>query len=142
MPTFERYEPGMPCWIDLMSPDVDASKAFYTAVFGWDAEDQFDDDGTRVYTNLRLDGHDVCGMGGQPPEMEGAPPVWNSYICTADVDATTTKVEAAGGSVMMPPMTIMESVGRMAIYADPTGAAISAWQPGDHTGAGLSLIHI
>ena len=28
MPDFSSYEPGQPCWVDLMSPDIDASKAF------------------------------------------------------------------------------------------------------------------
>lgn len=117
-----------------MSPDVDASTAFYTNLFGWDAEDQFDDDGTRIYTTFRRDGQQVAGLGGQPPAMEGAPPVWNSYIAVADVDETSKKVEAAGGTVMMPGMDVMDA-GRMAIYGDPTGAVISVWQAGAHRGA-------
>ncbi len=35
---------------------------------------------------------------------------------------------------MMPPMQVMTS-GHMAVFADPTGAAFSVWQPGDHIGA-------
>lgn len=128
------YEPGTPCWIDLMSPDVDASTTFYTGVFGWQAEDQFDEDGTRIYTNFLRDGALVAGMGGQQPGMEGTPPIWNTYIATNDVDATSTQVEAAGGTVMMPAMDVMDQ-GRMAIYGDPTGAVISVWQAGRHHGA-------
>ena len=41
MPEFTSHSHGTPSWVDLMSPDVDASKAFYSSVFGWDAEDQF-----------------------------------------------------------------------------------------------------
>jgi predicted enzyme related to lactoylglutathione lyase len=134
MSTRDGYEPGTPCWVDLMSPDVDTSKAFYTGLFRWDAEDQFDDEGTRIYTNFLRDGQVVAGMGGQMPGMEGAPPVWNTYVAVADVDETTKKVEAAGGTVMMPAMDVMD-VGRMAIYGDPTGAAFSVWQAGSHKGA-------
>jgi predicted enzyme related to lactoylglutathione lyase len=137
MPTPDGYEPGTPCWIDLMSPDVDASKDFYTQLFGWDAEDQFDDEGTRIYTNfLRLDGRDVAGLGGQTPEAASAPPVWSTHIATSDVDETSRKVEAAGGTVMMPAMDVMDA-GRMAIYSDPTGAVVSVWEAGRHTGAGV-----
>lgn len=136
MPTRDHYEPGTPSWIDMMSPDVDASKEFYTALFGWDAEDQFDGEGNRIYTSLYLNGHDAAGLGGQPPEMEGAPPTWNTYIATDDIDETSKKVEAAGGTVMMPAMDVMDQ-GRMAIYADPTGAVFSAWQAGNHIGAGV-----
>lgn len=137
MPTFESYEPGWPCWIDLMSPDVEASVRFYTSVFGWDAENQFDDDGNRVYTMFQLGGHDVAGLGGQPPGMGGMPAMWNTYICTEDAEATAAKVEAAGGSTMMPPMQVM-AAGHMAIFADPTGAVFSVWQPGEHRGAGVA----
>ncbi len=135
MPEFTSHPPGTPNWVDLMSPDVDASKAFYTAVFGWDADDQFDDDGNRIYVMFSLDGKSVAGLGGQPPGMpEGMPPVWNTYIATDDVAATAEKVTAGGGSVMMPPMQVMES-GEMAIFTDPGGAAFSVWKAGEHIGA-------
>jgi predicted enzyme related to lactoylglutathione lyase len=117
-----------------MSPDVDAAKEFYSAVFGWAADDQFDDEGNRVYVMFSLDGRSVAGLGGQMGPMEGMPAVWNNYICCHDLEATVERATAAGGSVMMPPMQVMES-GRMAIIADPTGAAISLWTPGAHIGA-------
>lgn len=136
MPTFTSYEPGRPCWVDLMSPDVDASKAFYSSVFGWDAHDEHDDAGNRVYVNFSIDGQVVAGLGGQPP---GMPPMalWNSYVCSDDVAATVANAEAAGGSVIMPPMQVM-TAGHMAIVADPSGAVISVWQPNEHIGAGLA----
>ena len=134
MPEFASHPAGTPCWVDLMSPDVDASKAFYTAVFGWDAEDQFDDDGNRVYVMFSLNGKSVAGLGGQPPGMGEMPAIWNSYVATDDVAATVAKVMAAGGMVMMPPMQVFDS-GEMAIFTDPTGAAISVWKAGQHIGA-------
>ena len=30
------YAPGTPSWVDLGTPDVEASTAFYSALFGWD----------------------------------------------------------------------------------------------------------
>lgn len=134
MSTRDGYAAGTPCWIDLMTPDVDAATTFYTSLFGWSAEDSHDDDGTRIYTNFLRDGQVVAGMGEQPEQMAGMPPVWSTYVATDDVDATTAKVQEAGGSVMMPAMDVMD-VGRMAIYSDPTGAAISVWQAGRHKGA-------
>jgi predicted enzyme related to lactoylglutathione lyase len=137
MPEFTSHPPGTPCWVDLMSPDVDGAKAFYTAVFGWEAEDQFDDDGNRIYVMFSKDGKSVAGLGGPPPGMEQMPAVWNSYIATADVAATAEQVTAAGGSMMMPPMQIFES-GEMAIFADPTGAPFSVWKAGRHIGSELA----
>jgi predicted enzyme related to lactoylglutathione lyase len=136
MPTRTSYDPGTPCWVDLMSPDVEASKAFYTGLFGWDAEPQSDPTGTVVYALLKKDGHDAAGLGGQPPMMAGAPPVWNSYICVLNADETVAAAEKAGGNVLMPPMDVMEA-GRMAVIADPTGAVVSVWQAGAHVGAGI-----
>lgn len=136
MARYTSYAAGTPCWIDLMSPDVDASVAFYTALFGWEAEDQFDDEGNRVYTMLRKDGLDVAGLGGQMPGMEGAPPVWNSYIAVDDVAATAERVQAAGGKVLAPPMQVM-GAGEMAVFSDPTQAVFSVWKAGEHAGCGV-----
>jgi predicted enzyme related to lactoylglutathione lyase len=135
VPEFTFHPPGAPSWVDLMSPDVDGSKTFYTAVFGWDAEDQFDDDGNRVYVMFRLDGKSVAGLGGQPPGMPpGMPAVWNSYVATDDVAATAAEVTDAGGTVVMPPMQVFDS-GEMAIFTDPTGATFSVWRAIEHIGA-------
>lgn len=134
MTEFSSYEAGTPCWADLMSPDVDASKAFYSAVFDWETEDQFDPEGNRIYVNFSVDGKEVAGLGGQPPEMGDMPPVWNTYIATEDCDAISAKVVEAGGTVVMPTMQVMEA-GTMAVFADPTGAAFSVWQAGEHIGA-------
>ena len=137
MPEFTSYDPGTPCWVDLMSPDVDGAKAFYSAVFGWETEDRFDPEGNRIYVNFRLDGKEVAGLGGLPPGAEGMPPVWNTYIATDDCEAIAARVADAGGSVMMPPMQVMDA-GSMAIFADPTGAAFSVWQAGEHFGAQIA----
>ncbi len=138
MAHFTSHEPGTPSWVDLFASDLDAAKDFYGGLFGWDLEDQFDGDGNRIYTMARLDGRAVAGMGAIPPGME-MPSVWNSYVSTVDVDATAAAVRAAGGSVLMPPMDVMES-GRMATFADSTGAAFSAWEPGQHIGAEIGNV--
>ena len=134
MPEFTSYEHGCPCWVDLMSPDVEGSKAFYGSIFGWDATDQHDDEGNRVYVMFTLDGRNVAGLGGQMPGMENAPAFWNTYVSVDDIAAMVDAATEAGGSVMVPAMQVMEA-GHMAIVADPAGAAISLWKAGDHIGA-------
>lgn len=138
MAEFTKHTPGTPNWVDLMATDLDAAKSFYENVFGWELTDQFDDDGNRIYVMARLDGKAVAGMGQVPPGME-MPSVWNSYIATDDLAVTTEAVQAAGGSVMMPPMQVMDA-GHMAVFADPTGAAFSAWQAAEHIGAELGNV--
>jgi predicted enzyme related to lactoylglutathione lyase len=54
----------------------------------------------------------------------------------ADADAAVAKAKEAGATVFVEPMDVMD-VGRMAVFADPTGAAIALWQPKAHKGAGI-----
>ncbi len=133
MPTFASYDHGTPCWVDLMSPDIESSTAFYSGLFGWDAEDQDDGEGNRIYTMFSLNGQTVAGLGGQPPEMAGAPAVWSNYVTVDDLEATLAKVEPAGGKIMMPAMQVMDA-GSMAFIQDPSGAALALWQADQHIG--------
>ena len=141
MPERDGYAHGIPSWVDLGTTDVEAAKKFYGALFGWTSEDQPTDMGM-PYTMFSKNGKAVAGGSPLPPDMaeQGAPPMWNSYINVDSVDETISKVEDAGGSVVMPAMDVM-TAGRMAFIADPTGAAIGLWQVGDHKGAELINEH-
>jgi predicted enzyme related to lactoylglutathione lyase len=116
--------------VDLGSPDLDASKAFYGALFGWEAAAS-DDPQTGGYTMFTSAGRNVAGLG--PLFGEGQRPSWSTYFAVEDVERTVTEVQAAGGQVLMDVMDVMD-VGRMAVLADPTGVAFSLWQPGTHPG--------
>lgn len=138
MAEFTAHAPGTPSWVDLFASDLDQAKEFYAGLFGWELEDQFDEDGNRIYSMARLDGKAAAGMGAIPPGVD-MPSVWNTYVSTADIDATSTAVEAAGGSVVMPAMQVMDA-GKMASFADPTGAVFSVWEPGQHIGAEIGNV--
>ena len=45
MPGIESYAQGTPGFVDLTTPDPDAAKAFYAALFGWEYVDQPLDEG-------------------------------------------------------------------------------------------------
>jgi predicted enzyme related to lactoylglutathione lyase len=68
--------------------------------------------------------------------QEGQPTAWATYVSVADADQTADRVKAAGGSVMVSPMDVTD-IGRMAIFADPTGAVFGVWQPKTFAGADL-----
>jgi predicted enzyme related to lactoylglutathione lyase len=61
---------------------------------------------------------------------------WNTYVGVTDAEATATRVTAAGGRVLVPPVDV-QGQGRMAMFADDQGALVAAWQPGAFHGAGL-----
>lgn len=128
------YEPGTPCWVDLGSPDLDAAVDFYSGLFGWEVPELPNPEEFGGYRRAKRDGADVAGM--MPLMQEGQPPAWTSYVSVADADATATAVKGAGGSVIAEPMDVMD-LGRMAVFADPTGAVFGIWQPGTFLGAGL-----
>lgn len=132
-----QYPHGLFSWTDVSAPNPTAASKFYSELFGWDADDQHDDEGAYVYTMFRKDGKDVAGLGGQPPGFgDDVPAIWNSYINVDHLDETIEKWTSEGGSVVMPAMDVMTS-GRMAFVADPEGAVVALWQPGDHIGAGV-----
>ncbi|GAA0938793.1 VOC family protein [Actinocorallia libanotica] len=130
--------PGTPCWIELMVPDQRAALDFYRELFGWEGE--IGPAETGGYAICTLDGRPVAGiMATLPPESgKPAPPnVWTVYLATGDVDGTEKAVTTAGGTVLLPAMDV-RGLGRMAVAADPQGAAFGLWQARDFTGFRIS----
>lgn len=125
--------PGAACWIELLSSQPDASRAFYSALLGWTFDEPNPDFGG--YCNARLGDGRIAGLMDKnaDPGLAEAPDVWSIYLRTTDAEATARAVEAAGGTVMVPPMAVGD-LGTMLVVTDPTGAVIGAWQPGTHTG--------
>ncbi|MGI5169759.1 VOC family protein [Spirillospora sp. CA-253888] len=137
MPEKTSYEPGAPCWVDLVTPDLAAAGAFYTGLFGWHAHAG---DGERGHTLLSLDGdpaRPVAAMMLHVPEAPpGTPALWTTYVSVADVDAAAGAAAAAGGRVFLGPMEV-PGMGRFAMVFDPQGAHLGLWQPGGFTGAAV-----
>lgn len=125
-----HYVPGAPNWLDLGTPDVDASVAYYREVLGWGFQSAGPEAGG--YGMFRVGDRTVAGVGPQnEPGVTAA--AWEPFFQTADADATTKAVEQAGGRVRFAPMDVFDR-GRMAVYADPTGADFCVWQPGANKG--------
>jgi uncharacterized protein len=127
------WPPGTPSWVDLMTPDPESARGFYSELFGW----EFDVGGEEAgfYAIAKLRGREIGGLG---PMQEGMQrPVWSTYLESADLDATVQKVRDAGGTILAGPMDVMD-FGRMAVFADPTGAVAGLWQSGRNTGMQLA----
>lgn len=128
-----RYVDGSPVWLDLSSPDLAVARKFYTGLFGW----TFDQGGPEVggYGVFQLSGRTAAGAMTVTPDQ--APPAWNLYFQTSDIDASAQAVEREGGTVAMAPVDVMD-MGRMATFLDSSGAAFSGWQPGTNKGLGAA----
>lgn len=127
------YAHGVPSWVDVPSPDLEASISFYEALLGWKAGER---GGPEMggYTQFQVDGKVVAGIANKQNEQQ--PVAWSCYVNVDDADTVAKAVEANGGQTLLPVMDVLD-VGRMAVFMDPTGAVFSIWQPGTHKGAEL-----
>jgi len=122
-----NYEPGTFCWSELLTADVEASKAFYGAVFGWGSlthahsEDMPD---AMAYTEWQHGGVSIGGLMLKPPFLAAEMPShWVVYFAVVDADETAAKAKQLGGSVTVPPTDI--EPGRFAVIVDPDGASFA-----------------
>ena len=135
MVSIESYPQGAPCYVELITPDQSAAKAFYTGLFGWAFTDH-DMGDAGVYMTAHVGDAAVAGISAQMPQLAGHPAFWGVYLKVDDVDKAVEAVAAAGGKVEAPPFDVME-LGRMAAIQDPTGARVNLWQPGQSRGSEL-----
>ena len=139
MPERDGYIPGVPCWIDTNQPDPEAALDFYRGVFGWEFESMMPADAPGEYFVARLRGGDVAAVGSVPAGMPSTA-TWNTYVWVDSADDTAMRASDAGGSVLREPFDVLDS-GRMAVLADPEGAAFSVWQAKEHRGARIVNEH-
>lgn len=132
MGTRTEHAPGTFSWVDLTTTDHAGAKDFYGALFGWEFEDNEIPGDGGVYTMCKLDGEYVAAI---PSATDRHPPHWNSYVTVSSADDAAAKAKELGGTVIEEPFDVM-SAGRMALVADPTGAALCVWEPRDAIGAG------
>jgi uncharacterized protein len=132
MTTYPQAKPaGTPTWVDLMTPDIDAARTFYHAVFGW----EYDIGGPEYggYTTARLGQRMTAGLAGPQPGAPPMPAAWTLFFATEDLEADVARAVELGAKVLYPPMAVGE-FGSMAPCEDPTGARFSFWQAGQHVG--------
>ena len=118
-------------WYDLMSPDLDGSKSFYTNVAGWTTESFQPVPEMPPYTMWMAGESSIGGM--VPlPEEGNVPPHWLLYIGADNVDKTVEDIRTNGGTVLEEPKNI-PTVGRFAVCQDPQGATFAVFTPLENT---------
>ncbi len=116
-------------WYELMTTDIDAASAFYTAVVGWKPQDFAGSPGMPRYIVMNVGERGVGGIMKMPAEAgANIHPAWVGYIHATDTDAATEAVEKAGGTVYRAPDDI-PGVGRFSVVADPQGAVFNLLHP-------------
>jgi len=130
MTTRDHAPLGAPCWTDLWTSDVDGSRRFYSELFGWEAQEPSAEFGG--YFMFVRDGMPTAGGMGDMGDMK-ANNAWKVYLHTDDIDRVLKEVASQGGGVESPAMAVAD-LGSQAVFTDPTGAGLGAWQPGTFPG--------
>lgn len=130
------YQPGVPCWVDTLGPDLDAAKRFYEGLLGWEfvGPGEMPGDPPEQYFVARLRGRDVAGVGSEPEHSP--PPAWNTHVAVASVDQAVRRAADAGATILTAPVDASPA-GRLAVLSDPVGAMFCVWEPEARQGAQL-----
>ncbi len=138
MPNVDKHKPGAFCWFELATTDLLAAKRFYTSLFDWNVNDYPMGPGD-VYSMFQLQGREVAAAYTIRPEQQaqGIPPHWMLYVAVDSADESARRAGELGATVYAAPFDVSE-YGRMAVIADPTGAAFSVWQAKQHQGIGIA----
>jgi predicted enzyme related to lactoylglutathione lyase len=117
---------GSFAWHELATSDHEAAFAFYSGLFGWDAMERMDMGPSGIYLIFGSNGVQRGGMYIKPPDMP-APPNWLPYVSHASADAAMETALSTGARKLNGPMDVPG--GRIAIFMDPTGAAVAVFSP-------------
>lgn len=113
--------PGALSWNELASPDLDASKEFYSSLFGWTVEPF--EGSPQPY--LTIKNGEANNGGIRELDSPGPPPHWLVYFAIDDIDQSLAKVEQLGGVKHAGPMDI--GIAKIAVVADPQGAIFALY---------------
>ena len=124
--------PGSFIWYELMTTDASAAASFSGEVVGWKipAQPEPGSPPGRDYRMItRSDGGSAGGVLQLTDEMgrEGAHPLWVAYLYVKDLGAAVKAIEADGGRVIMPRMSL--PVGEIAMVSDPMGTPFYVMTP-------------
>ena len=105
---------------EVMGKDADKLRDYYSELFGW----EFDTDNPMNYgivardQNVTDEGVGIGGGVGAAPEGYDGHSTF--YVGVDDVEAALAKAESLGGSRMMGPEKVMDSI-EIGLFTDPEG---------------------
>jgi predicted enzyme related to lactoylglutathione lyase len=130
-PASQEHHIGKIIFVELLTPDLMASKQFYGSLFGWTFHDMHV--GALEYAEASLNGQVVAGLIHKSiASNEHKQPAWLSFIAVRNVDAAKKTAVDHGAKVLFEPHNVPDR-GREAVFADPQGAvfAVLASSSGD-----------
>lgn len=119
-------------WCDLSTFDLERTKAFYAALFGWTYQRMIQPDGG-AYDVASTSAGEAAAIFRMPERFQkiGLPSFWMPYFSVDDVARACAVATSAGGKVEFGPLAWTEQ-DQIALIRDPLGAGFTV-----HAGAGL-----
>ena len=115
-------DPGDWIWIQLLSRDAGKAAEFYQAVGGYEALENTASNRLNDYI-LASEGYARATIRTMPKEREEVRPTWLPFVRVKSVSDTVARARELGGKALLEPKPELFD-GKVAVIADPTGAAI------------------
>ncbi|MEU5716382.1 VOC family protein [Streptomyces sp. NPDC020403] len=119
-----------PCWVHLVTHELEAAQRFYGAVLGWTFRPA---PLGKDFTMARSEGVPVAGIGAVASAYQVAV-AWTPYFSVRDADVASARIRERSGTVAVGPLTV--GPGRAVLAADRHGASFGVWE---WTGRAASL---
>jgi hypothetical protein len=117
-----RPEPGDWIWIQLMSRDARKAAEFYRNIAGYEIIENTSSNRVSDYV-LASEGYARATVRSIPKENGQVEPTWLPFVRVKNVGDSVTQVTQLGGKVLAEPKPDFLE-GKVAVVADPTGAAV------------------
>lgn len=122
-------DPGDWIWIELISRDAKKAGEFYRRIADYEiVENTSERKGDYVYVSKGFARAAALSI---PQDQSNVKPTWLLFVRVESVEGTLAKTKQIGGKVLLEPKPDLLN-GKVAVIADPTGAAVGImeWQPG------------
>jgi len=128
--------PGAWIWSSLITTDPDTDAAFYQKLFDYEVHETPAADGA-LHLTLATENYARASANPIPGNKPGLHPHWLNYVRVDDAVATSQKVVALGGKVLVAPHVDRHG-GKVAIVADPAGAPFGLLEWADTESKGVT----
>jgi uncharacterized protein len=109
--------------IELITPEAEQAKKFYTGLFDWHLED-LPVPNAEPYPLIKTGETPNGGILGMPV---GARPYWLTYIRVDDIKASAEKAKQLGATIVED-IAAFGEYGWACVLEDPAGAVFAIWQ--------------
>jgi uncharacterized protein len=122
-----QASPGRVVWHDLVTPDLEVSKAFYGGLFGWTWRAPSYGKGV-TYVVAELTGSAMAGLA--ESRQRRNPSQWVTYFAVNDMKHSAKAAIDSGAKVIVKPTTTGSWHDESALFTDPQGAAFALMKRG------------